>query len=140
MRRTDSAIKRWVSWERYTLYLRTVFFPSIEISYVLPLAAVLGLGGWLYTDGQVSLAQVTAAVLYTQMLIEPVDIILMWYDELQVGQASMARLIGVHDVPDPETDGTREPESARPARARGAVRLPRRTRRAPRRRPRHRPG
>jgi ABC-type multidrug transport system fused ATPase/permease subunit len=112
VRRTDSAIKRWIQWERYTLYLRTVFFPSIEISYVLPLAAVLALGGWLYADGQVTLAQVTAAVLYTQMLIEPVDIILMWYDELQVGQASLARLIGVHDVPDPVTDGSREPETS----------------------------
>ncbi|MCZ3386383.1 MAG: ABC transporter ATP-binding protein/permease, partial [Actinomycetia bacterium] len=112
VRRTDSAIKRWIGWERYTLYLRTIFFPSIENSYVLPLAAVLGLGGWLYIDGQVTLAQVTAAVLYTQMLIEPVDIILMWYDELQVGQASMARLIGVHDVPDPFTDGSREPQAA----------------------------
>ncbi|MFL6178633.1 MAG: ABC transporter ATP-binding protein [Actinomycetes bacterium] len=112
VRRTDSAIKRWVSWERYTLYLRTVFFPAIEISYALPLAAVLALGGWLYADGHVSLAQVTAAVLYTQMLIEPVDIILMWYDELQVGQASLARLIGVHDVPDPVTDGSREPQAS----------------------------
>lgn len=110
--RTDSAIKRWISWERYTLYLRNVFFPSIEISYALPLAAVLAMGGWLYADGQVSLAQVTAAVLYTQMLIEPVDIILMWYDELQVGQASLARLIGVHDVPDPDTDGSREPQGS----------------------------
>jgi ABC-type multidrug transport system fused ATPase/permease subunit len=36
----------------------------------------------------------------------------MWYDELQVGQASMARLIGVHDVPDPVTDGTHEPQAA----------------------------
>ncbi len=112
VRRTDGAIRRWIQWERYTLYLRTVFFPSIEISYVLPLATVLALGGWLYADGQVSPAQVTAAVLYTQMLIEPVDIILMWYDELQVGQASLARLIGVHDVPDPVTDGAREPETS----------------------------
>ncbi len=110
--RTDGAIKRWVSWERYTLFLRNVFFPSIEISYALPLAAVLAMGGWLYADGQATLAQVTAAVLYTQMLIEPVDIILMWYDELQVGQASLARLIGVHDVPDPETDDSREPQGS----------------------------
>ena len=41
VRRTDGAIKRWISWERYTLYLRTVFFPSVEIAYVLPLAAVV---------------------------------------------------------------------------------------------------
>ena len=112
VQRTDNAIKRWIGWERYTLYLRTVFFPSVEIAYVLPLAAVLAMGGWLYANGQVSLAQVTAAVLYTQMLIEPVDIILMWYDELQVGQASLARLLGVHDVPDPETDDRSEPGSA----------------------------
>ena len=44
--RTDGAIKRWIGWERYTLYLRNVFFPSIEISYALPLAAVLA-HGWL---------------------------------------------------------------------------------------------
>ena len=112
IKRTDNAIKRWIGWERYTLFLRTVFFPSVEIAYIIPLAAVLALGGWLYASGQVSLSQVTAAVLYTQMLIEPVDLILMWYDELQVGQASLARLLGVHDVPDPETDDTREPHSA----------------------------
>ena len=112
IKRTDRAIKRWVGWERYTLYLRTVFFPSVEIAYVLPLAAVLALGGWLYANGSVSIAQVTAAVIYTQMLIEPVDIILMWYDELQVGQASLARLLGVHDVEDPPTDPDSEPASA----------------------------
>ena len=110
--RTDNSIRRWIGWERYTLYLRTVFFPSVEIAYILPLSAVLAMGGWLYSTGQVTLAQVTAAVLYTQMLIEPVDLILMWYDELQVGQASLARLLGVHDVPDPDTDDSHEPTSA----------------------------
>ena len=110
--RTDSAIKRWVGWERYTLYLRSVFFPSVEIAYVVPLAAVVAISGVLYANGSVSLSQVTAAVIYTQMLIEPVDIILMWYDELQVGQASLARLLGVHDVEDPETDDGLEPSSA----------------------------
>jgi ABC-type multidrug transport system fused ATPase/permease subunit len=110
--RTDGAIKTWVGWERYTLFLRTVFFPSVEIGYILPLATVLATGGWLYVNDHVSLAQVTAAVLYTQMLIEPVDLILMWYDELQVGQASLARLLGVHDVPDPDTDSSRQPQTS----------------------------
>lgn len=109
---TEERMRRWISWERYTLYLRTIFFPSVEIAYVMPLAAVLALGGWLFVDGQVDLAQVTAAVLYTQMLVEPVDIMLSWYDELQVGQASLARLLGVHEVPDPETDGGNEPADA----------------------------
>jgi len=101
---TDARIRRWVSWERYTLWLRCTWFPAIEAGYVLPLVGVLAYGGWLVGHGTISLGQLTTGLLYTQMLVEPVDLILMWYDELQVGQASLARLVGVHDVPDEETD------------------------------------
>jgi ABC-type multidrug transport system fused ATPase/permease subunit len=47
------------------------------------------------------------------MLVEPVDEMLMWYDEIQVGQASLARLVGVQEVIDPETDPTLEPADDR---------------------------
>ncbi len=106
---TDRRIGSWLDWERYTLYLRSVFFPSVESAYVLPLAVVVGVGGWLVVDGQVSLAAFTAAVLYTQMLIEPVDLVLMWFDELQVGQASLARLLGVAEVRAPDVDDDLHP-------------------------------
>lgn len=86
--------------ERYTLHLRTVFFPSMEIAYLLPTFATLLFGGWLYTRGQVTLGEVTAATLYVQMLIDPVDRIVSILDELQVGAASLARLLGVAQVPD----------------------------------------
>src|SRR3546814_1329739 len=86
--------------ERYTLRLRTVFFPSMELSYLLPTVATLLFGGWLYTQGSVSLGEVTAATLYVQMLIDPVDRIVSILDELQVGGASLARLPGVAQVPD----------------------------------------
>jgi ABC-type multidrug transport system fused ATPase/permease subunit len=86
--------------ERYTLYLRTVFFPNMEISYLIPTVATLLFGGWLYTQGQVSLGDVTAATLYVQMLIDPVDRVVSILDELQVGAASLARLLGVAKVPD----------------------------------------
>ena len=112
VRMTDSRIRRWISWENYTLSLRTVWFPSVESAYVIPIAAVLLMGGVLAANGTVSLAQVTAAVLYTQMLVEPVDLLLMWFDELQGGQAAMARLLGVHEVPDPETDEAGDPTDA----------------------------
>jgi ABC-type multidrug transport system fused ATPase/permease subunit len=101
---TDARIRRWVSWERYTLWLRCSWFPFIEMGYVLPLVGVLVWGGWQVSQGQITLGQLTTGLLLTQMLVEPVDQILMWYDELQVGQASLARLVGVRDVPDPETD------------------------------------
>jgi ABC-type multidrug transport system fused ATPase/permease subunit len=106
---TDRKVGEWLDWERYTLFLRSVFFPSVESAYVLPLAVVVGLGGWLVADGRISIAAFTAAVLYTQMLIEPVDLVLMWFDELQVGQASLARLLGVAEVTAPPTDPEARP-------------------------------
>jgi ABC-type multidrug transport system fused ATPase/permease subunit len=101
---TDARIHRWVQWERYTLWLRCMWFPAIEAGYVLPMVGVLAFGGWLVTNDTISLGQLTTGMLFTQMLIEPVDQVLMWYDELQVGQASLARLVGVQEVPEPETD------------------------------------
>ncbi len=98
VKRTDDDIRYWTSWENYTLSLRTIFFPSLEAAYVIPLAVVLALGGYLYAADVISLAQMTAGVLYTQMMIEPVDLVLMWFDELQTGQASLSRLLGVHEV------------------------------------------
>ena len=86
--------------EKYTLFLRTVFFPAMEISYLLPTVGTLLFGGWLYTQGAVSLGEVTAATLYVQMLIDPVDRIVSILDELQVGAASLSRLLGVAQVPD----------------------------------------
>lgn len=95
--------------ERYTLYLRTVFFPSMEISYLVPTVLTLLFGGYLYTQGEVSLGAVTTATLYVQMLIDPVDRIVSILDELQLGAASLARLLGVAQVPDDREVSGREP-------------------------------
>ncbi len=96
----DDDIRESYAAERYTLYLRTVFFPSMELSYLIPTVATLLLGGYLYMQGTVSLGDVTAATLYVQMLIDPVDRIVSILDELQLGAASLARLLGVSEVPD----------------------------------------
>ena len=96
--------------ERYTLYLRTVFFPSMEISYLIPTVLTLLFGGYLYTQGSVSLGAVTTATLYVQMLIDPVDRIVSILGELQLGAASLARLLGVAQVPDDREVSGREPE------------------------------
>nr|WP_204343111.1 ABC transporter ATP-binding protein [Micromonospora terminaliae] len=93
--RTDADIRRSYAAEYYTLNLRTVFFPVAEIGYLLPVAGTLLLGGWFYLEGWVSLGQVTAATLYAQQLVDPVDRLLSWLDEFQVGGASLARLLGV---------------------------------------------
>jgi len=109
IRRLDGDIKESYDAERYTLYLRTVFFPSMEIAYLVPTVLTLLLGGWLYTRGQVSLGEVTAATLYVQMLIDPVDRVVAILDELQMGAASLSRLLGVAQVPDDRAVSGAEP-------------------------------
>ncbi|MET8837794.1 ABC transporter ATP-binding protein [Micromonospora sp. NPDC004540] len=97
--RTDADIRRSYAAEYYTLKLRTIFFPVAEFGYLLPVVGTLLLGGWFYLEGWVSLGQVTAATLYAQQLVDPVDRLLSWLDEFQVGGASLARLLGVADEP-----------------------------------------
>ncbi|WP_262283099.1 ABC transporter ATP-binding protein [Micromonospora sp. MA102] len=97
--RSDADIRRSYAAEYYTLRLRTVFFPVAEIGYLLPVVGTLLLGGWFYLEGWASLGQVTAATLYAQQLVDPVDRLLSWLDEFQVGGASLARLLGVAGEP-----------------------------------------
>jgi ABC-type multidrug transport system fused ATPase/permease subunit len=114
IRRTDEDIAGSFAAERYTLFLRTVFFPTIEVtSYLLPGVATLLFGGWLYTQGQVSLGDVTAATLYVQMLSDPVDRVVSILDEFQVGAASLARILGVSFVPEDRVPTGRQPSGER---------------------------
>ncbi|MEY9962582.1 ABC-type multidrug transport system fused ATPase/permease subunit [Streptacidiphilus sp. MAP12-16] len=107
---TDAKIRHWIDWARYTLWLRSVFFPSVDFPYILCLVSTLTLGGLFTLHGWVTPGRLTTGVLYAQLLIGPVDMILRWYDELQIGQASMARLVGVREVPDADTDDSLHPQ------------------------------
>ena len=108
---TDRRISHWIDWSRYTLWLRAnVFFPAIDFPYALSLVATLTLGGLYTLHGWTTPGQLTTGVLYAQMLTGPIDLILRWYDEIQVGQASMARLVGVREIPDVEADEELRPQ------------------------------
>ena len=95
---TDGHIKDWVGWERRTLSLRTVFFGATETSYVLPLVLTILIGGLLHIDGHLSVGSLTAAALYAQQLIVPVNTLLAWMDEVQVASASLSRVLGVQQI------------------------------------------
>ncbi|WP_433333970.1 ABC transporter ATP-binding protein [Spirillospora sp. CA-294931] len=109
-RRTDEDIAATYAVERYTLGLRTVLYPVIELSFVLPVVATLLIGGILYSNDMATLSQVTAATLYVQQLMIPIEMILSWMDELQLGSASLARLLGVGNVPADRTASGERPE------------------------------
>ncbi|MGW1358770.1 ABC transporter ATP-binding protein [Streptomyces chartreusis] len=95
---SDLRVKQWTAWERYTLWLRSVLFPIINVTHVTVLASVLMIGGVFVLQGWIGVGQLTTGALIAQMLVDPVGLILRWYDELQVAQVSLARLVGVQDI------------------------------------------
>ncbi|MFV2118868.1 ABC transporter ATP-binding protein, partial [Streptomyces sp. Act-28] len=97
-------------WDRYTLHLRSVFFPVVSLTHITVLAAVLLIGGVLVLRGRLDVGQLTTGALLAQMLVDPVGIILRWYDELQVAQVSLARLVGVREVGADRGDGSVRPD------------------------------
>ena len=110
VRRSDKDIRGSYDAERYTLFLRTIYFPVVEVGYLVPVVGTLLFGGWLHLGGHVSLGAVTAGVLYVNQLIDPVDRLISWMDELQIGGAALARLLGITDVPDDRTPSGRTPD------------------------------
>ncbi|MFD5470964.1 ABC transporter ATP-binding protein [Streptomyces sp. NPDC127105] len=95
---SELRITQWTAWERYTLWLRSVLFPVINVTHVTVLASVLMVGGVFVLRGWIGVGQLTTGALIAQMLVDPVGLILRWYDELQVAQVSLARLVGVRDI------------------------------------------
>ncbi|MFJ9861468.1 ABC transporter ATP-binding protein [Streptomyces albogriseolus] len=110
---TDRRVREWTAWERYTLWLRSVLFPVVNITHVTVLGSVLMIGGVFVLRGWIGVGQLTTAALIAQMLVDPVGLILRWYDELQVAQVSLARLVGVRDIEPGAGDPAVTPEGRR---------------------------
>ncbi|MFI8520237.1 ABC transporter ATP-binding protein [Streptomyces sp. NPDC085481] len=105
---SDQRIREWTAWERYTLFLRSVLFPVVNLTHTTVLASVLLLGGVFVLEGWIDVGRLTTGALLAQMLVDPIGIVLRWYDELQVAQVSLARLVGVRDIePDTGDEGVR---------------------------------
>ncbi|MFI9612691.1 ABC transporter ATP-binding protein [Streptomyces sp. NPDC052023] len=107
---SERRIKEWTAWERYTLWLRSVLFPVINVTHVTVLASVLMVGGAFVLQGWLDVGQLTTGALIAQMLVDPVGLILRWYDELQVAQVSLARLVGVRDIEPDAGDSALAPD------------------------------
>jgi ABC-type multidrug transport system fused ATPase/permease subunit len=94
----NASIAKSYAAERYTLGLRTVLFPFFDTGFAISITSTLLFGGYAYLQGWVELGDVVAAVTYAQTLVWPIERMLEWLDELQVGGAALARLIGVGQV------------------------------------------
>ncbi len=110
--RADADIRACYAAERYTLRLRTIFWPAAEASYVLPLFGVLAFGGVAYLNGWCTLGEVTAAALYARALVAPMDQLIQWLNYLQTGTAALSRLLGLTEVPADRRPGLAAPDDS----------------------------
>jgi ATP-binding cassette subfamily C protein len=90
----DAAIGTGRRARERTLALRSVLFPAVDVCHVLPVAAVLLLGGVLVAHDATTLGAVAAAALYLLQLANPLNAILWRVEQLQSGTAAFARVEG----------------------------------------------
>ena len=98
-RRFRAALDECGDAEHYTMGLRLRWFPWLEIGFFLPIATSVLWGGWLAWNGHISIAAATAVTLYAQQLLDPLGELISWLDEIQFAATSLARILGVAEVP-----------------------------------------
>ncbi|HEY5009761.1 MAG TPA: ABC transporter ATP-binding protein [Acidimicrobiales bacterium] len=110
-KRIEGNIRESFYSEMYTLLMRMIWFPTIESAFALAVATTLGWSGWLALHHDITIGAATTVTLYVVQINDPIDRIVSWLDELQVGQTSLARLVGVSVVRDDRPTEGVEPSS-----------------------------
>ncbi|ADU10082.1 ABC transporter ATP-binding protein [Micromonospora aurantiaca] len=115
-----SGVARDLSLEIFNLHTR--FGLRINRSEFLGLAAVLVAGFFLVRDDLVTVGAATTAALYFHRLFNPIGLLLLESDSVLQAGASLARLVGVADLPDTAPPATTAPTTA-PGHPRGPAAL-----------------
>jgi ABC-type multidrug transport system fused ATPase/permease subunit len=108
--RVDADLREAFDAESFTLRLRTILFPAVDTAFLLPVVGVLVWGAYLISTGSATVGAVTTVTLYALQVIPVIGELIYWLDELQVGGTSLARIVGVQDVPADRTAGDGVPE------------------------------
>lgn len=82
--------------------LLTRFFARNNRAELIGLLFILGTGFVLVRDNLTTVGAVTAAALYFHRLFNPIGALLVLFDDLQSAGASLARLAGVAQMPQPK--------------------------------------
>jgi len=99
-RRLDENIRETFYAEMYTLLMRMVWLPIVDSSFAFAVAVTLSWSGWLALHHVITVGAATTVTLYVVQINDPLDRIIQWLDELQLGQSSLARIVGVATVKD----------------------------------------
>jgi len=92
---SDAAISANRRAQRRTLALRSVFYPSIDISVAAPTALALLFGAVLASHGATTVGAVVSVTLYMQQLAQPTSTLLLYVEQLQSCSAAFARVEGI---------------------------------------------
>lgn len=80
--------------------LQTWFFPATDLTFLTPAVVVTVVGAFWYLNDWVTVGEVVAVAMLTLRLDGPVFRSMMSLSEFQMGGAAMARVEGVHLMPD----------------------------------------
>ncbi|MCL3777745.1 MULTISPECIES: ABC transporter ATP-binding protein [unclassified Actinomyces] len=101
------------SLERYTAGLRVRLFLVLDVAWRAPVVVILLWGAFLAGHGLASLGAITTVALYAMELRKPIGQLMFWIDQVQVGQASLSRILGVEEVPADRTPTGAVPQGTR---------------------------
>jgi ABC-type multidrug transport system fused ATPase/permease subunit len=80
-----------------TVVLNGLYFPFVDLLSSVALAVVLGYGGHLYFQGQVTLGTLFAFMLYVQNFFDPVQQLSQLYGTFLSATAALDKIVGVLD-------------------------------------------
>jgi len=103
-----------------TVVLNGIYFPAVDILSALATAIVLGFGGWLVVDGDMTAGTLVAFLLYLANFFDPVQQLSQLYNTFLSATAALDRITTVLDE---EPDIVDEPDARPLERAQGHVRF-----------------
>ncbi|WP_049574423.1 ABC transporter ATP-binding protein [Streptomyces sp. SBT349] len=92
--RAERDVREIAAAERYTLRLRTVWIPALELGHLVVMVAVLVVGGVLHAHGLASPGEVVAVTAYARFLAGPVDLLTSLLEALQIAEVALRRVVG----------------------------------------------
>ena len=103
-----------------TVVLNGIYFPAVDILSAVATAIVLGFGGWLVVDGDMTAGTLVAFLLYLANFFDPVQQLSQLYNTFLSATAALDRITTVLDE---EPDIVDEPDARPLERAQGHVRF-----------------
>ena len=104
-RRFEQSNRRLYDSHLHSVRVSTWYFGLVETSGVLATAIIVGVGGWLFTRGEVQIGQIITVVLLFAQLFEPVQQLSQLYNTVQSSAAALNKLFGILDTEPDVQDG-----------------------------------